>query len=102
MSCCFAISHLAEPEPEAKNLTVYTGNCYCFPEDVVELLKTVTGGLTKVGWMDKQVDLVSGITHTIPERIQMIAENVIAKDPDVAVFQELWGDKNKKRMQSAL
>jgi len=76
--------------------TLWSGNCYAFPVKITSFLR----GTTK--FFGHEVDLVGGIDKSIEERIAGIARLVLAKNPDVVVFQELWKNDNKELMAKLL
>lgn len=77
-------------------LSILTGNCYAFPPTTRNVLKDVSG------FFDSEIDLVGGIDKSIGTRINEIAALVKKKNPDVVVFQELWGNDNKQQMSRRL
>jgi endonuclease/exonuclease/phosphatase family metal-dependent hydrolase len=70
-------------------LTIMTLNTYTFSKGLSKALEI---------FLRKEGGLVPGITKSINQRIDEIAHLVKQENPDVVVFQELWGIDNKKRM----
>jgi len=61
------------PDPK-RNVKVLWLNCYCFPDRTTQAAKYATRFLDWVGIRKGEVNLASGITKGIPQRIDLIAD----------------------------
>lgn len=104
MGSCFACDKSSKyfGIKEDGQLTLWSGNCYAFPQEVSDLLEFATTQLTQMGIMPKPINLNGDVKKDVSQRINEIAQLVIKNTPDVVAFQELWGDRNKQLMQNVL
>ncbi|MGA2082766.1 MAG: endonuclease/exonuclease/phosphatase family protein [Holophaga sp.] len=107
LTCLLALATLGQglqaqaPDPK-RNVRVLSLNCYCFPDRTTQIAKYATRFLDWVGIRKGEVDLASGITKGIPQRIDLIAAYVNKSGAQIACFSELWKFANKKRMMDRL
>lgn len=87
----FTLLFSAEIHSAQQPLTIMTLNTYAWPEKINEATKQLLKN-----------QLASGITKPIGKRVDEMGSFIKQKNPDIVVFQELWGINNKKRMIKAL
>jgi|GEM_PF-2128471 len=96
------LSSATTTEKKGVDLTLMTLNSYAFPVGLTKILRGATAISSKVGITSGTVDLASNIKIAIHHRIAAQAAFILQENPDVVVFQELWGSDNKDRMLNAL
>ena len=97
-----ALAGTARAQGAAVAFKLFTANCYCFDEDQTRNLKYWTTIKHFFKPSHPVQDLQVGIQKNTGKRRREIATEVIKSNADVAMFQEVWNDKNKTDMLNLL